>query len=63
MHYYRLYFIDRLSGHIDHFREFEAEDDEAALDTAHRWQNGQAMELWNLERKLMRWDVAPLSGD
>jgi hypothetical protein len=24
MRYYRLYFMDRFSGHIDHFREFEA---------------------------------------
>ena len=31
MLYYRLYFMDRFSGHIDHFREFEAEDDAAAL--------------------------------
>ena len=27
MPYYRLDFMDRFSGHIDHFREFEAEDD------------------------------------
>ena len=26
MRYYRLYFMDRFSGHIDHFREFEAAD-------------------------------------
>ena len=31
MRYYRLYFMDRFSGHIDHFREFEADDDAAAL--------------------------------
>ena len=27
MLYYRLYFMDRYSGHIDHFREFEAADE------------------------------------
>lgn len=63
MRYYRLYFMDRFSGHIDHFREFEAEDDEAALVTAENWQDGQPMELWNQERKLRHWDVAPIAGD
>jgi len=59
MRYYRLYFMDRFSGHIDHFREFEAENDEAALSTAERWHDGETMELWNLERKLKHWEVAP----
>ena len=36
MLYYRLYFMDRFSGHIDHFREFEAEDDSAAIEIAER---------------------------
>jgi len=27
MPYYRLYYFDRFSGHIDHFREFDAKDD------------------------------------
>ena len=40
MLYYRLYFMDRFSGHIDHFREFEAADDEAALALAEQWRNG-----------------------
>ena len=31
MPYYRLYFMDRFSGHIDHVREFEADDDVDAL--------------------------------
>ena len=37
MRYYRLYFMDRFSGHIDHFREFEAVDDDAALAIAESW--------------------------
>jgi hypothetical protein len=57
MRYYRLYFIDRFSGHIDHFREFEAEDDESALTTADAWRDNRPMELWNRERKLKRWDA------
>jgi hypothetical protein len=56
MIYYRLYFMDRYSGHIDHFREFEAETDEAALKLAKRWSDGRPMELWNRHRKLKRWD-------
>jgi len=40
MLYYRLYFMDRFSGHIEHHREFEAEDDEAAIATAEGWREG-----------------------
>ena len=58
MRYYRLYFMDRSGGHIDHFREFEAEDDAAALVIAQSWREDRPMELWNLERKLMRWETA-----
>jgi hypothetical protein len=57
MSYYRLYFFDRFSGHIDQFREFEADSDELALAQATRWSDGRAMELWNLERRLKQWQV------
>ena len=60
MRYYRLYFIDRFSGHIDHFREFEAADDDSAVMVAERWREDRPMELWNLERKLRQWDGAAL---
>jgi hypothetical protein len=56
MLYYRLYYFDRFSGHIDHFREFEAEDDTSALLAAEGWNDGHSMELWNRERRLKRWD-------
>jgi len=56
MSYYRLYFMDRFSGHIDHFREFEAEGDQEAIDIAESWATGGPMELWNRTRKLKRWD-------
>jgi len=59
MRYYRLYFMDRYSGHIDHFREFEAEDDRAALKIAEGWREQQPMELWNRHRKLKHWDEVP----
>ncbi|MFL6726410.1 MAG: hypothetical protein ACJ8FS_07845 [Sphingomicrobium sp.] len=55
MRYYRLYFMDRFSGHIDHFREFEAADDETACAIAEGWHDDQPMELWNRDRKLKRW--------
>ena len=56
MPYYRLYFLDGFTGHIDHFREFEAEDDHAAMNIAERWREDRAMELWNRDRKLKRWE-------
>jgi hypothetical protein len=56
MRYYRLYFMDRFNGHIDHFREFEAENDGDALALAEGWREDRPMELWNRERKLMRWE-------
>lgn len=61
-YYYRLYFMDRFSGHIDHFREFEAEDDDSALEIAERWREDRPMELWNRQRKLKHWDP-PLLPD
>ncbi len=56
MRYYRLYFLDRFSGHIDHFREFEAEDDESAIGIAEGWREECPMELWNRQHKLKHWD-------
>jgi hypothetical protein len=60
MLYYRLYYFDRFSGHIDHFREFDAEDDAAAIGFAESWADGSPMELWSRERRLKRWDTIPL---
>jgi hypothetical protein len=58
MPYYRLYYFDRFSGHIDHFREFDADDDAAAVGLAERWSDGRPMELWNRERRLKQWASA-----
>ena len=63
MLYYRLYFFDRFSGHIDHFREFEAESDAAAMRVAEGWSDGRPMELWNRDRRLKRWDEARVQPD
>lgn len=58
MLYYRLYYFDGSGGHIDHFREFEAEGDGAAIALAEGWSIGGPMELWNRERRLKRWEAA-----
>lgn len=52
---YRLYLMDRFSGHIDHVREFEADDDAGAIAAAQDWHNGAPMELWSRHHKLKRW--------
>ena len=57
---YRLYFMDRFSGHIDHRREFGADDDAAAIAIADGWSEGGPMELWHGDRKLKRWEEQPL---
>jgi hypothetical protein len=54
--------MHRFSGHIDHYREFEAENDESAIAIAEGWREGGPMELWNLQRKLRHWDEEPLAG-
>ena len=53
---YRLYFMDRFSGHIETSREFHADDDSAAVELASELRNGQVMELWSLDRKVRRWE-------
>ena len=60
---YRLYFMDRYSGHIEHRREFFADDDAAAVATAESWSTGQPMELWEGDHKLKRWEAEPIIAD
>jgi hypothetical protein len=57
MAYYRLYFFDRFSGHIAHFREFEAPGDASAVAQSAGWRELDAMELWRGQRKLKRWEA------
>ena len=56
MAYYRLYFMDGFTGHIEHFREFVAESDEAAAAYAEDALGSRPMELWCQHRKVMHWD-------
>ena len=60
---YRLYFMDRFSGHIDHRRDFLADSDAAAIAVAHTWYDGTPMELWLRGHKLKRWEEQPLVPD
>jgi hypothetical protein len=58
---YRLYFMDRFSGHIDNRREFLADGDAQAVAIAQLWHDGSPMELWLGEHKLRRWEATPLA--
>lgn len=60
---YRLYFMDRYSGHIEHRREFLAEDDAEAFAIALNWSTGQPMELWAGSHKLKRWEAEATAPD
>ena len=53
---YRLYFLDGSSGRIRDFREFEAEDDAAAIDDAEMGRTDDPMELWCRTRKVQHWE-------
>ena len=58
MNGYRLYYMDRFSGHIDHRRDFLAAGDNAAIEVANGWTTDQPMELWQAGRKVKRWEAA-----
>jgi hypothetical protein len=60
--YYRLYFMDAFSGHIEHFREFEAADDSTAVALAEDARGRSPMELWCGNRKVRRWEAAVTGG-
>ena len=54
---YRLYFLDRGSGDIEHRHDFTAADDGEARRIATAWRNGNPMELWHKDRKVSRWEA------
>jgi hypothetical protein len=63
--YYRLYFMQPRTGHIVRFQEFEAANDEAAVECAEAQQVSDPMELWSGPRKVARFeavDAAHLAG-
>jgi hypothetical protein len=58
---YRLYFMDRFSGHIEHRHDFKAVGDAEAIRIASVWRNGHPMELWQRTRKVQRWEAIEVS--
>ena len=59
---YRLYFLDRYSGHIDRRRDFLADSDAEAIEQADGYRLTQPMELWQGARKLKRWEASGPNG-
>jgi len=55
MAYYRLYFMDGLSGHVTSFIEIEANTDSDAVGRAETHRGHVAMELWCGRKKVKRW--------
>ena len=60
---YRLYFMDRFTGHIEHRREFLAASNDEAFAIAQSWSTGQPMELWLGSHKLKRWEAEAIAPD
>ena len=58
--HYRLYFMDRFSGHILRFADFEAPDDDAAAALAGEYVAENPLELWSGHRKVRR--LEPLTA-
>ena len=55
---YRLYFLDRLNGHIDEVEEIAAASDGEALAMAAERRDPRPRELWHRHHKLKHWDEA-----
>jgi hypothetical protein len=56
---YRLYFLDRFSGHIEGAENFHAADDVAAIHRIQLRGSPEPMELWSGARKVSRFDGVP----
>jgi hypothetical protein len=54
MTYYRLYHLNRCSGHIERVEEIEAADDVEAVSIARDCERGAGVELWQEGRKVLR---------
>jgi alpha-mannosidase len=55
--YYRLYLLNRSSGHIDRVEEIDAADDVQAVAVARECERETAAELWQEGRKVLRLEV------
>ena len=62
MGYYRLYFMNSFSGHIERFEEFDAADDAAAVVLAQAKRGPFTLELWCSQRKVKRFNAIDLAS-
>lgn len=62
MGYYRLYYMNSFSGHIERFEEFDTADDAAAVVLAKSRQGQSALELWCSQRKVTRVNAIDLTS-
>lgn len=58
MAFYRLYYLDSRTGRIDRHEQFEALDDDAALDAIEPHIGDQPLELWTGGRKVGQFEDA-----
>lgn len=56
---YRLYLIDRITGHFKDRRDFSSDDDTSAIKMAGHCHETGAKELWRGIHMLRRWDAIP----
>ena len=56
--YYRLHYLDGFRGDV-RVREFEAENDEAAIAYGDDVRSLSQMELWQGDRRVRHWDSFP----
>lgn len=56
MPYYRLYYMNQSSGHIERFEEFDTADDVEAVRTVSPSAREQPLELWCENRKIQRFE-------
>ncbi|HYI48439.1 MAG TPA: hypothetical protein VEX35_08250 [Allosphingosinicella sp.] len=56
MPYYRLYHLNRSSGHIDRAEEFDAADDVKAVAIVRERERDTPVELWQEGRKILQLD-------
>jgi hypothetical protein len=62
MSYYRLYFMNSYSGHIERFEDFDSDSDAEALALAKTKEGPLALELWCARRKVMHLEALDLAS-
>ena len=59
--HYRLYFMNRVSGHIEGVEELDAPDDGHALNQSFAFRGERPLELWCDSRKVARVEARDLT--